>query len=188
MGLISTLLLMVLFTLMPETNAELRYQRSEILNGDWWRLYSGQLGHLGLNHLLLNMTGLFIFWLLFFRTAATSTWLLVIAISMTSIGLGLLWLNPEIEWYLGFSGILHALFFSALIFELKLGRYPTTFPLLLLLLAKLVWEQFSGAPPGSSELIGGNVVTEAHLYGAISGALIGLLTPQRLLQPNHSQP
>ena len=174
---------MVLFALIPDNNAQLRYQRSEILLGEWWRLYSGQLSHLGLNHLLLNLGGLTLFWLLFFRTTSSSIWLLVMVLTMTSTGLGLLWLNPELEWYLGFSGVLHALFFCALLFELRTKRQPSTIPLLLLLLAKLGWEQFVGATPGSAALIGANVVVDAHLYGAISGMVMGALLPVRLIRP-----
>lgn len=179
LGLIIPLLLMVLFTLIPDSSTEIRYQRSEILLGEWWRLYSGQLGHLGLNHLLLNLGGLILFWLLFFHTASLTVWLLVMLLSTTATGLGLLWLNPELEWYLGFSGVLHALFFSGLFFELRIKRQAGTILLILVLLAKLGWEQFVGATPGSAELIGGNVVVDAHLYGAMSGIVLGFLMPIR---------
>jgi len=174
---------MVLFTLTPESGTELRYQRDEILLGEWWRLYSGQLSHLGRNHLLLNLGGLTLFWLLFFRTASSTIWLLIMLLSMTSTGLGMLWLNPELEWYLGFSGVLHALFFSALLIELRLGARSTAIPLLLILVAKLGWEHFVGATPGSAELIGAAVVVDAHLYGAISGLVIGLWLPRRSILP-----
>jgi len=187
LGLLIPLLLMLLFSLLLDSNTELRYQRSEILHGEWWRLYSGQLSHLNLNHLLLNLGGLTLFWLLFFRAASSTIWLLVMVLSMTSTGLGLLWLNPELNWYLGFSGVLHALFFSALLFELRGKRQASTIPLLLLLIAKLGWEQFGGAAPGSAELIGANVVIDAHLYGALSGVVLGLLIPIRQRQPNKSR-
>ncbi len=177
---------MVLLALIPESSSQLRYQRSDILLGEWWRLFSGQLSHLGLNHLLLNLGGMLLFWLLFFRTTSSTIWLLVMVLSMTTTGLGLLWLSPNIEWYLGFSGVLHALFFSALLFELRVVRQPTTIPLLLLLLAKLGWEQFVGATPGSAELIGGAVVIDAHLYGAVSGILIGALLPARYIRPSRT--
>jgi len=36
----------------------LRYQRGAILDGQWWRLISGNLVHLGWSHLLLNLAGL----------------------------------------------------------------------------------------------------------------------------------
>lgn len=186
LGLLIPLLLMLLFTLLPDSNTELRYQRNEILLGEWWRIYSGQLSHLGLNHLLLNLGGLTLFWLLFFRSASSTTWLLIMALSMTSTGLGLLWLNPQLNWYLGFSGVLHALFFSALLFELRGTRQASTIPLILLLLAKLGWEQFFGATPGSTELIGGNVVIDAHLYGALSGIVLGMLIPIRRPQSSKS--
>ena len=39
---------------------------------------------------------------------------------------------------------------------------------------KLVWEQ-SGFGAVSADLIGGNIVVDPHLYGAVSGRLVGLL-------------
>ena len=173
---------MALLALIPENSAQLRYLRDEILLGEWWRIYSGQLNHIGFNHLMLNLGGLLLFWLLFFRAASSTIWLLLMLLSMTTNGLGLLWLNPEIDWYLGFSGVLHSLFFSALFFELRIARQPTTFPLLLLLLVKLGWEQFVGATPGSAELIGGAVVIDIHLYGAVGGIVAGILLPARYIQ------
>ena len=38
-------------------------------------------------------------------------------------------------------------------------------------LAKLVWEQLAGELPMTSELIGGNVVTASHIWGAVGGLL-----------------
>ena len=41
----------------------------------------------------------------------------------------------------------------------------------LLLLAKLAWEQWAGPLGGSEALAGGDVVVNAHLYGAVGGAV-----------------
>ena len=46
---------------------------------------------------------------------------------------------------------------------------------LVLLIVKLLWEQLSGPLPGSTELSGARVITEAHLYGALGGAVVTLL-------------
>jgi len=45
--------------------------------------------------------------------------------------------------------------------------------LLVLVVGKLVWEQLTGALPGSESIAGGEVLVDAHLYGAIGGAVIG---------------
>ena len=47
--------------------------------------------------------------------------------------------------------------------------------LLLLLIAKISYEQFSGPVPGSEATSGGPVIVDAHLYGALGGILGALL-------------
>src|SRR5690606_33885017 len=36
----------------------LRYERADVLAGEWWRLLSGHVVHLGVSHLVLNLAGL----------------------------------------------------------------------------------------------------------------------------------
>jgi membrane associated rhomboid family serine protease len=43
--------------------------------------------------------------------------------------------------------------------------------LVLIVVAKIVWEHFAGPLPFSEFTSGGPVVTEAHLYGAVGGAV-----------------
>ena len=47
--------------------------------------------------------------------------------------------------------------------------------LLLLLVAKISYEQFGGSVPGSEAASGGPVIVDAHLYGALGGILGALL-------------
>jgi uncharacterized membrane protein len=47
--------------------------------------------------------------------------------------------------------------------------------LLGVLAGKLAYEQFFGSLPGTSEMSGGPVVVNSHLYGAIGGVVSGLL-------------
>lgn len=91
-------------------------------------------------------------------------------VSALFVGLGLYWFNPIIAWYVGLSGVLHGLFVFGVINEIKV--YPTSgVVLLFLIIGKLLWEMFNGALPGSEDMAGGSVVTDAHLYGAIGGAV-----------------
>src|SRR5690606_7331879 len=54
----------------------LRYDRQAILDGEVWRLLSGNLVHLGWSHLWLNAFGLLLVWLLFGPLLPSSVWLL----------------------------------------------------------------------------------------------------------------
>ncbi|NOY62609.1 MAG: rhombosortase [Gammaproteobacteria bacterium] len=157
-----------------ELALELRFQRASILDGEWWRLLSANLVHLGWPHLAMNLAGLVMIWLLFHRFLSNIAWLVTLIVSSLGVSLGLLWFSPETQWYVGLSGTLHGMFFAGAIAAVIHG-YRLELILLLLLCAKLVWEQLYGALPGSADMAGGNVVVDSHLYGAISGILPGLL-------------
>lgn len=161
----------LLLALLGEHNAELlRYQRDAVLAGQWWRLLTGNLVHLGWSHLWLNLAGLALVWLLFFRALSTGAWVAVTLVSSLAVGLGLLIFNPGLAWYVGLSGTLHGLFAAGLVASLT-SRQRAEWLLLAVFIAKLAWEQSVGPTPGTAELAGGNVIVDAHLYGALAGAL-----------------
>ena len=151
-----------------------RFDREAIGKGQWWLLLSGNFVHLGLSHWLMNMSGLAMIALLFWRLYSQSQWMLITLVSCLGVGFGLYYLDPALRWYVGFSGALHGLMMAGALADLR--RYPVSGSVLLVLVvAKLIWEQIMGPVPGSASMAGGNVVVNSHLYGAVSGALIGLL-------------
>jgi len=161
----------------------LRYQRGAILDGQWWRLISGNLVHLGWSHLLLNLAGLILVWLLFHHALSLRSWIVVTLASALAVGGGLLLFDPGLQWYVGLSGALHGLFAAGLVAALSSGN-RAEWLLLLLFVAKLTWEQLVGTMPGTAELAGGNVIVDAHLYGAIGGAVAaGILVMLRRHRP-----
>ena len=52
----------------------------------------------------------------------------------------------------------------------------------------MIWEQVYGPAPGSEEMAGGNVIVNAHMYGAIAGGLLcaAMLTADRLFSDQHA--
>ncbi len=159
----------------------LRFDRELLEQGDLLLLFSSQLVHLNWPHWALNMAGLGMIALLFGRYATSYYWGWVTVVSALAVGLGLWTLNPELRWYVGLSGALHGLMMAGILLEMRVNRFAGGF-LLLLIVAKLVWEQLGGAMPGSERLIEGRVVVDSHLYGAIGGALaagIHLLVARR---------
>lgn len=152
----------------------LRYEREAILAGQVWRLLTAPLVHLGWSHLLMNIIGLLIIWGLFGQVFSNRDWGLISVICTLGIGLSLLLLNPNIGWYVGLSGLLHGYFAAGAVAE-RCSKQRTYIWLLGLLVAKLLWEQTQGPIPGSMVAAGGNVLVDAHLYGAISGLPLGWL-------------
>lgn len=159
---------------------QLRYDRWAIAKGDWLRLISANFIHLNSMHLLLNMAGLTLVAVFFSRYINVYRWLIVVALTSLGVTAGLYWFNPNVIYYVGFSGVLHGLFAVGSISEIK--RFPLSgWLFLLLLIAKLVWEQLNGAMPGSESMINGKVLVDSHLYGFIAG-LISLLFIRKIIR------
>lgn len=150
-----------------------RFNRTLVEQGDVWLLLSGHIVHLNGSHWLLNMAGLAIVAFFFSAHASYKQWLLVIFVSAVVISAGLWWWMTDIYYYVGLSGVLHGLFLYGALREIR--YYPVSgYVLLLVLLAKLLWEFIYGALPGSEDMAGGRVLTEAHLLGAIGGIAVWL--------------
>jgi rhomboid family GlyGly-CTERM serine protease len=143
----------------------LRYDRSGIAAGGWWRLLTAHLVHLDGHHLILNELGLVLMWSLFAEDYDAAEWTLIVCAGALAISCGLWWLSPKVSWYVGASGVLHSVMAAGTVKHLA-RRAWDRWILLLGLCVKLVWEQAWGhAQP--------LVVVDAHLYGSLSGFAVG---------------
>jgi rhomboid family GlyGly-CTERM serine protease len=156
----------------------LPYERVALAHGQWWRLLSGHLVHLGWRHALLNCAGLALLWMLFAREFPPRRWLWIGLLAAASIDAGLWFLQPTVDWYLGASGVLHGAWAAGACAMYRRGDGSGA-ALLLLLIVKLIYEQQSGASLFDGEL---PLVSAAHLYGTLGG-LIGALPPRRPAKP-----
>ena len=149
----------------------LRYDRAAILDGELWRVLTAHLVHLGWKHLLMNVAGLALIWLLFGRLLSTLQWVAVVMVCALGVSAGLLAFHPGIDWYVGMSGVLHGMFVAGALASLARG-YRAEAVLLGLVIIKLIWEQIYGPLTSSQEMAGGFVVVDAHLYGALAGMIV----------------
>jgi len=149
-----------------------RYERRFVVAGEWWRLVSASFIHLGWSHMLLNFAALTLIAFLFrFTFPARIWWTAILGCSLGTC-MGLLALNPDIEWYVGLSGMLHGIL--ALGLMASAGEYRWLAAIGGgCLVAKLLAEQLAGPIPITAQLTGPAVVPASHLYGAVSGAIIG---------------
>ena len=161
------------------TAADLRFDRAAVRSGEFWRLASGHFIHLGGSHFALNAAGLALVWFLVGQVFDVRQWLLVVAMSLFAMDLGLWFLNPGLDWYVGMSGLLHGILVAGLVEQLRRPDRETLV-LAALVLGKLIFEQWSGPLPGSESTAGGPVVVDAHLYGALGGVLAALATRIRV--------
>ena len=152
----------------------LQYRRDAVLDGQLWRLLTGNLVHLGWVHLLRDLAGLFLIWGLFARRLDERAWLALLLVCALAVGLGLFVFSPQIAWYVGISGVLFGLFCAGALLEWReRPRYASA--LLLGMAAVIAWTLHAGALPGETRDLGGAVVPQAHLYGALGAAAFILL-------------
>ena len=152
----------------------LAYQRELILDGQWWRLVTGNLLHTNLWHLLMNLAGMWVIVALHeqhYRLKALS--LLLVCLCLLQ-GLGLLIFYPALIGYVGLSGVLHGLFAYGAVFDIRDG-YKSGYLLLLGIIAKVAYEQYFGASVEVTALIDARVATEAHLIGMLTGMSCALI-------------
>lgn len=148
-----------------------RYERYAIEGGQYWRLLTGHLVHLGWGHLWPNLAALAVIGLLFDDVFRNADWWRVSAASAGAIDLGLYVLDPDVIWYVGLSGVLHGLVAAGAL-ALILRREKLGAVLAIGLCAKIVFEQVVGPVPFTAKSVGGPVVVAAHLYGSAGGLLI----------------
>ncbi len=169
----------VLAALLDDLGREaLRYDRVWLGQGELWRLLTGHAAHLSWSHLVLNAAGLLLVWFLVGSSYTTTSWLLIITASIAAMDIGFWFLNPQLHWYVGMSGLLHGLLAAGIVARLHPANGETIL-LLVLLVAKIGWEQVAGPVPGSEATSGGPVVVDAHLYGAVGGVIGAFLTKIR---------
>lgn len=170
--LLLALLLVVLQAL--GLRAALEYRRDAVLHGQLWRLLTGNLVHLGWVHLLRDLAGLFLIWGLFTTRMRERSWLALMLVSALAVSLGLLACSPQVAWYVGVSGVLFGLFCAGALLEWR-ERPLYAGALLLGMTVVIAWTLHAGALPGETRDLGGAVVPQAHLYGALGAAAFILL-------------
>ncbi|KXI30793.1 rhombosortase [Paraglaciecola hydrolytica] len=163
-----------LFLFEPISSEWLAFDRDLIVQQQFWRLFSGNLLHTNLNHLLLNSAGVLLLWALHGQYFKTKQYLLFMTLLCLGTTLSIYGFAPQLRWYVGLSGALHGLFILGAYFDIKHGLL-SGWLLLIGVLVKVAHEQFYGASDDIAELIGANVAIDAHLYGSLSALVIILL-------------
>lgn len=151
-----------------------RYERAAVLGGEAWRLLTGHLVHADPQHLGWNLLGVMIVGILFAGDYTLRQWAVILLASTAAVDLGFLVLEPQLEWYVGFSGVLHGAMAAGLVRWLRRGGDALTWLVGGLFVAKLAWEHYAGALPFTESALSVPIVQEAHSYGAIGGAIAAL--------------
>jgi len=181
--------LILLLQSVPPFLPALEYRRAA-LAAEPWRLLTGHFVHVNWTHALVNAAAWpLLAWLFAPQLDARRQWLTLV-LGALFISLALAGGHPSIEWYRGASGALHALFFAGAVTAVgaSLRRHPgRPAPLPLALLVggwiKVALEQPGGSVTPYAEWLAATTVPQAHLLGALSGSLLGLLFTARAARP-----
>ncbi len=172
------LLICVFATAADHLNPILALRRDAIINGEWWRVFSGHLVHNNLRHFALNLSGLLLITLLFRDTLRSFPLVLAWILCLPLLGILIHLLDPELVYYLGLSGGLYLLLVALLIADFQQHRLLHACALLLIGV-RLAWEQYSAVGSTSaaqeSAALGLPTYIDAHLYGAGLGLLLGIV-------------
>jgi rhomboid family GlyGly-CTERM serine protease len=147
-----------------------RYESSALDGGQYWRLLTAHVLHLGWGHLWPNIVALLLIGALFENLFDHGDWLAVGLASAIAIDAGLYFLDPDVRWYVGLSGVLHGFVAGGALAALLRGQSSGAL-LAAGLSAKLIWEQTFGPMPYTAAAAGGPVIVAAHLYGSAGGLL-----------------
>jgi rhomboid family GlyGly-CTERM serine protease len=171
------LLVVAVLALELLSDGSLLEYRRPLLGAEPWRLLSGHLVHLSMIHALLNGVALLLLGRLFeSRLRIGELWLVVGAVPIL-ISLVFWIAMPELVWYRGLSGVLHALYFAGSVLWLSDARHHARWLPLAALVAgtlKVLIEQPWDASFPFHEWLGAPVVPQAHLIGALIGVAAGL--------------
>jgi len=163
-------MLIALQLLPPEWHRALWYDRAAITDGQYWRILTGNLVHLGWMHLALNVSALLIGTWVFYPARTPIAWAVAQIVCSIVSSTGLYLFSPGVSWCVGMSGALHGLLMIGAIDWIRQGD-RMGWALLAIWTAKLAWEQWQGALPFSTQTLDSAIVTDAHLWGAIGGLL-----------------
>ncbi|MGA9854192.1 MAG: rhombosortase [Gammaproteobacteria bacterium] len=151
----------------------LEYDRSAILHGQVWRVFTGNFVHLGWEHVGEDMAGYVLLYLLLEDVLPGWRCPLLVLLGSLGVGIGILLGDPGLQWYMGVSGALNTLWIAGAMLLMR-QRDWIGWLLAVFLSLKLIYEQLQGPLPWSVSTTGGPVAVDAHLYGTFAGVILGL--------------
>ncbi len=164
--------MILLGALQSVTEPALEYHREAILNGEYWRLFTGQWIHYGRYHLAMNLGALMLCGWILFQDIPLKHYSLLLLACLAGVSGGLLAFSPSLDYYAGLSGALHGLLVAGVIITCRQTPWMSALALMVVTY-KIVQEQWPGYDT-SHPLLPVPVAVDAHLYGALTGLIWGL--------------
>ncbi|MGL5336303.1 MAG: rhombosortase [Enterovibrio sp.] len=159
--------LLVALAQLPALHSWLAWDKSLILEGQWWRVVTGNLTHTNFTHALLNIAALALLLIIFAPKSRYRA--LIILFLLLMFAIGTVSLFSKMSWYAGLSGVLHGFF----VWSVLRAFWPQKFVaslLILGLIGKLFFE-YQQEHSYMTELIAAKIAYQTHWLGAIFGLL-----------------
>jgi rhomboid family GlyGly-CTERM serine protease len=169
---------------------ELFEYRRALATSEPWRLFTGHFVHLSFVHALLNVVALLLLDRLFADRLRPREFFAMLGVTPVLVSLVFWVALPELQWYRGLSGVLHAVYFAGCLtwIAASAGR-ARWLPVAAVIggALKVLIEQPWDASFPVHEVLQIAVVPQAHLIGAIVGTAAGLVLRQRQQQVKPEQ-
>ena len=173
--LIIGIISIIAFLLEPMSSEYFVLERTWLSQGHFYQPITGHFLHTNFIHILFNLLGLLLLWALHGDDYETLSYLAKFVITCVVITICMYIFSPEIIWYVGLSGAIHGVFAWGCIRDLE-NKRSSGWLLIIGLAIKVGNEQINGAGTFMPELIDASVAVDSHLYGALSGLLIGVVS------------
>jgi rhomboid family GlyGly-CTERM serine protease len=156
----------------PWLNPLLAWNRYDIEDFQWWRLFTGHLMHTNLWHACINLSVLSAAAAIFGKAYKPQSWLLIFLILSLTNSIALFLFTPWLANYVGLSGVLYGIL--AVGFLSTFYKSPVLNAVVLICItAKIIYEQMPGFDVNYLRTqIEAAVIVDAHLYGLITGIVI----------------
>lgn len=151
----------------------LRYQQNWLSQGEYWRIFTAHWVHVNWKHLMLNGVGLVLCMAITAPEWTIRRWVSYHFVLALGISVLFTLLNPELQWYAGYSGVLYGIYLLAAIDLYQRDKLIGAL-LASAIVIKIILEQTGGFNVDSSEIIGTPVIIDAHLYGILLAISIAL--------------
>lgn len=166
---------LLLLSLLHElVNPWMHYNTAAVESGEYWRIVTGHLSHLNIQHGLLNVAGFWTCCFFFSDVYKLSHFAVWSILGPVVVGLAMYFFDDPVNYYVGLSGLLYGWLMFAIIagFRTNPGLHLVGF---LVLAGRIVWEQSPIYDVNYlMDSIGGVVYVNAHLYGTLFGTTMAL--------------
>lgn len=167
-NLVGVALFILALCVLQNFAAVLEFDRQQILAGQVWRLWTGHFVHSHASHLALNaISAVALYWIFALRIDAFALWSYGFFFSFL-ISIVLLGLYPDLAWYNGLSGLLHALFSCICVHLIYTRSWVYGFGLIAVW-SKVLLEMWRAHGGYQGEMEGMAIIIEAHFIGVVVG-------------------